>query len=77
MPAENDCCAVHRVNSLPIESGGICLKTIALFGAGGKIGYRLASNLKGSRFDLRHVELSVAGQKRLKDGLGLDCVSSN
>jgi hypothetical protein len=51
------------------------LKTIALFGAGGKMGYRLASNLKGSRFVVRHVELSSAGQERLKVGLGLDCVS--
>ena len=38
------------------------------------MGYRLASNLKGSRFDVRHVEPSEAGAKRLKDGLGFDCV---
>jgi D-apionate oxidoisomerase len=47
--------------------------TIALFGAGGKMGYRLSSNLKGSRFDVRHVELSPAGQERLKTGLGVTC----
>ena len=34
------------------------MTAVALFGAGGKMGYRLASNLKGSRFDVRHVELS-------------------
>jgi D-apionate oxidoisomerase len=47
---------------------------IALFGAGGKMGYRLASNLKGSAFAVRHVELNPAGQERLKAGLGLSCV---
>ena len=47
---------------------------IALFGAGGKMGYRLAKNLKGSRFDVRHVEVSDAGKARLKNDLGLDCV---
>ena len=41
---------------------------IALFGAGGKMGYRLASNLKRSRFNVRHAEVSEAGRKRLKDG---------
>lgn len=50
------------------------MTSIALFGAGGKMGYRLASNLKGSRFDVRHVELSEAGRERLKSGLGFDCV---
>lgn len=47
---------------------------IALLGAGGKMGVRLATNLKGSRFDVAHVEISEAGQKRLKDALGVDCV---
>jgi hypothetical protein len=51
------------------------MTAIALFGAGGKMGYRLASNLKGSRFEVRHVEVAPAGQARLKSGLGLDCVS--
>jgi hypothetical protein len=50
------------------------MTAIALFGAGGKMGYRLASNLKGSRFDVRHVEVSDAGRTRLKDGLGFDSV---
>lgn len=50
------------------------MTAIALFGAGGKMGYRLASNLKGSRFDVRHVEVSDGGRARLKQGLGLDTV---
>jgi hypothetical protein len=47
---------------------------IALFGAGGKMGYRLAKNLKGSRFQVRHVEVSDAGKQRLKTDLYLSCV---
>ncbi len=50
------------------------MTAIALFGAGGKMGTRLARNLKGSRFDVRHVEVSDAGQAKLKAELGLDCV---
>jgi hypothetical protein len=51
------------------------MTAIALFGAGGKMGYRLASNLKGSRFEVRHVEVASSGQARLKAGLSIDCVS--
>ena len=43
------------------------MTAIALFGAGGKMGYRLAANLKGSRFDVRHVEPSEAGRERLRE----------
>ncbi|MGA1803112.1 phosphogluconate dehydrogenase C-terminal domain-containing protein [Rhizobium sp. HT1-10] len=50
------------------------MTSIALFGAGGKMGYRLAKNLKGSRFDVRHVEISDAGKARLKNDLGLSCL---
>ncbi|KXF75179.1 semialdehyde dehydrogenase [Paramesorhizobium deserti] len=50
---------------------------IALLGAGGKMGVRLATNLKGSRFDVAHVEISEAGRKRLKDALGVDCVATD
>jgi hypothetical protein len=49
------------------------MTSIALFGAGGKMGFRLSSNLVGSRFDVRHVEVGAAGQQRLKDELGVDC----
>jgi hypothetical protein len=49
--------------------------TIALFGAGGKMGCRLAKNLTGSRFDVRHVEVSDAGKNRLKTELGISTVA--
>lgn len=44
---------------------------IALFGAGGKMGMRLAKNLVGSRFEVAHVEPGPAGQERLRSELGL------
>ena len=50
------------------------MTTVALFGAGGKMGYRLASNFRDSPYDVRHVEVSEAGRQRLKDGLGIDSV---
>ena len=53
------------------------MTSIALFGAGGKMGYRLAKNLKSSRFDVRHVELSDAGKARLQTDLGLSCVDAD
>lgn len=53
------------------------LPTIALFGAGGKMGARLARNLKNSSYTVRHVEVSEVGQKRLKDELGIGCVDVN
>jgi hypothetical protein len=49
-------------------------KSIALFGAGGKMGVRLSKNLMGSSYDVRHVEVSQIGQDRLKTELGLQCV---
>ena len=42
------------------------MTAIALLGAGGKMGYRLAKNLMGSRFEVRHVEVSDAGKSRLE-----------
>jgi len=50
------------------------MSVVALFGAGGKMGYRLASNFKGSAYDVRHVEVSEAGKTRLKNDLGIDTV---
>ncbi len=47
---------------------------IALLGAGGKMGVRLATNLQGSAYDVAHVEVSDVGRKRLKDVIGADCV---
>ncbi len=48
---------------------------IALFGAGGKMGVRLSQNLKGSDFDVRHVEPSAVGQQRLRTEVGVECMS--
>jgi hypothetical protein len=47
---------------------------IALLGAGGKMGVRLATNLQGSRFDVAPVEVAEAGRARLKAATGLDCI---
>lgn len=47
---------------------------IALLGAGGKMGVRLATNLQSSPYQVDHVEISEAGQKRLKDAIGATCV---
>ncbi|HUG25469.1 phosphogluconate dehydrogenase C-terminal domain-containing protein [Piscinibacter sp.] len=51
--------------------------TIALFGAGGKMGVRLTKNLVGSEYRVRHVEVGAAGRQRLKDELGIECVSAD
>lgn len=48
---------------------------IALFGAGGKMGFRLARNLRGSRFGVRHVEVGEGGRQRLRQELQIECVS--
>jgi hypothetical protein len=50
------------------------MTSIALFGAGGKMGCRLAKNLKGSPYDVRHVEVSDAGKARLQNELGISTV---
>lgn len=50
---------------------------IALLGAGGKMGARLASNLQGSKYDVDHVEISDVGRQRLKDELGVECVEQD
>lgn len=47
---------------------------IALLGAGGKMGVRLATNLAETDYDVDHVEISEEGRKRLKDSVGADCV---
>ena len=47
---------------------------IALLGAGGKMGVRLATNLRGTRFDVDHVEISQEGRERLKAAIGVDCM---
>ena len=40
------------------------------------MGTRLSTNLQGSEFQVRHVEVSEAGRARLKDGLGIDCLAA-
>jgi hypothetical protein len=47
---------------------------IALLGAGGKMGVRLSINLKDTRFDVDHVEVSAEGRARLKTALGIECM---
>lgn len=49
---------------------------VALFGAGGKMGVRLSTNLARTDFDVAHVEVSAEGRARLKAELGLDCVET-
>ena len=49
-------------------------KTIALVGAGGKMGMRLSKNLKDAQWELKCLELSPDGIERLKT-LGLDVSS--
>jgi D-apionate oxidoisomerase len=48
--------------------------TIALFGAGGKMGARLARNLQRSPYSVRHVEVSLDGRNRLERELGIHCI---
>lgn len=47
---------------------------IALLGAGGKMGVRLATNLQDTRFSVDPVEVSEEGRARLKDAIGTECV---
>jgi hypothetical protein len=50
------------------------MTTVALFGAGGKMGVRLSKNLAKTDFDVRHIEISEIGRQRLKDETGFECV---
>ncbi|WP_426034365.1 phosphogluconate dehydrogenase C-terminal domain-containing protein [Cypionkella sp. TWP1-2-1b2] len=47
---------------------------IALFGAGGKMGVRLSRNLAKTDYAVAHVEVSEAGQARLREAIGAECV---
>ena len=49
------------------------MTVVALFGAGGKMGQRLAQNMVGSQFEVRHVEVTEAGQARVKERFSVDC----
>jgi hypothetical protein len=48
------------------------MKKIVVLGAGGKMGYRCSSNLRGAPYEVSHVEVSEAGRARLKE-LGINC----
>ncbi|CAB5671871.1 prephenate dehydrogenase [Delftia tsuruhatensis] len=50
---------------------------IALFGAGGKMGVRLARNLLKTDYRVAHVEVGEAGRQRLREELGLECVDAD
>ena len=49
------------------------MTAVTIMGAGGKMGFRTAANLRRGGFDLRLVEVSEAGRKRLADA-GLQCL---
>ncbi len=51
------------------------MQTITILGAGGKMGYRTSANLRGSPYDVRHVEVSEVGRTRLAE-LGLTGVDA-
>lgn len=53
------------------------MEKIALLGAGGKMGVRLARNLQKSRYDVLHTEVTEAGRARLKQETGLECVEES
>lgn len=48
---------------------------VAILGAGGKMGFRCASNLRGSPYEVMHVEVSEAGRARLAP-LGIQCIDA-
>jgi hypothetical protein len=48
---------------------------IALFGAGGKMGMRLSANLAKTDFQVSHVEVSPAGQDRVRAAFGTECLA--
>lgn len=49
---------------------------VAVLGAGGKMGYRVSNNLRGSPYEVSHIEVSEAGRTRLKE-LNITCVDAD
>ncbi len=49
------------------------MTTVAIMGAGGKMGFRLSQNLMGTPYSVRHVEISEVGRKRLAE-IGVEAV---
>jgi D-apionate oxidoisomerase len=66
--------AINSHASEDQKSWEVEMITIALFGAGGKMGCRLSKNLVGSRFGVRHVEVSDTGKARLESEIGVSAV---
>ena len=52
------------------------MKKIVVLGAGGKMGYRCSSNLRGAPYEVSHVEVSEAGRARLRE-LGISCAAAD
>ena len=52
------------------------MKKVAILGAGGKMGYRVTANLRGSPYDVAHIEVSEAGRARLRE-LGVTCAEAD
>jgi D-apionate oxidoisomerase len=48
---------------------------IVVLGAGGKMGYRVSNNLRGTPYSVSHVEVSDVGRARLKE-LGIEAKSA-
>jgi len=49
------------------------MTTVTIMGAGGKMGFRVSTNLRGKQFALRHVEVGAAGRQRLAEA-GIACL---
>ena len=49
------------------------MTAVTIMGAGGKMGYRVSTNLRDCGYDLRHVEVSEAGRARLAEH-GIECL---
>ena len=52
------------------------MKKVAILGAGGKMGYRVTANLRGSPYDMAHIEVSEASRVRLRE-LGVTCAEAD
>ena len=52
------------------------MKKVAILGAGGKMGYRVTANLRGSPYNVAHIEVSEAGRARLGE-LGVTCAEAD
>ena len=53
------------------------MQKIALLGAGGKMGVRLASNLAASDYEVSHTEIAGEGRERLRNAVGAECVEQD